>query len=86
MCAAKCITVSTPCRASTSETTAGVAVDEFAVQHRRAESRRQAVQRDEFFTAFAKLARDMAADVAGSAGDEDGAHPSSAICCADDSN
>ena len=60
---------------------AGVALDERAVQHGAAKTGRKVVERDQLFAALAELARDVAADVAGAAGDEDGSHRSSTISC-----
>ena len=51
---------------------AGIADHQRAAGHRRAESRAEVVQNHDVFAGFAQLANDMAADVAGAAGDKDG--------------
>ena len=50
---------------------AGVADDQLAVQHRGFETGAQVVQCDHTFAGFAELAYDMAADVTGTAGNQD---------------
>ena len=61
-----------------------VADHEVAVQHGRAEAGREVVEHDDVLAALTELANHVAADVAGAAGDEDGAHACSALCCGDD--
>ena len=71
------MTVSTRCSASTRATSAASPVSpwtKLAVQHRAAKAGGQIVERDDALAALAELARDVAADVAGAAGDEDGSH------------
>ena len=51
---------------------AGVADHQLAVHDRRAEAGDEIVEHDDLFVALAELANDMAADIPGAAGDENG--------------
>jgi hypothetical protein len=50
----------------------GVADDQSAVQHGRAESGRQVIENDDFFALLAELTNDVTTDVAGTAGNQNG--------------
>ena len=77
VCAAKCITVSTLFSASTRSTSARSPTSPTtsgAPSTASAKTRAEIVQHDDALAAFDELPRDVAADVAGAAGDEDRAH------------